>query len=270
MTIISNDFIELLQNLSGDIVNSLQSLSPEVVWALQLVFCFGSILFLLRTFGKEGLFAYIVLAIIAANIQVIKVVDFSLYDDPIPLGTILFCTIFLCTDILTEYYGKEAAKKAVWLSFAAYLVFVILMIFTLGFQPLSTVDNILGFSWAIPKHGHIEGVFSQSLTLLTAGMIAYLVSQYHDIWIYNAIKWLTKGRYLWVRNNVSTLVSGLIDNTIFSVLAWVVLATDPVDNHTLIFTYILGTYLIRVVVAVLDTPFIYLAQYMLPKSEKRS
>ena len=53
----------------------------------------------------------------------------------------------------------------------------------------------------------------------------------------------------------------MIDNTIFSVLAWVVFAPEPLDFYTLVFTFILGTYLLRIVVAFVDTPFVYLARY---------
>ena len=64
-----------------------------------------------------------------------------------------------------------------------------------------------------------------------------------------------------LRNNASTWISALIDNTVFSVLAWVVLAPEPMAWQPLIFTYILGTYVLRIAVAALDTPFVYLARW---------
>jgi len=108
--------------------------------------------------------------------------------------------------------------------------------------------------------GFVYRTIKQSLVDIHA-MLAYLTSQYHDIWLYSLLRRLTGGRHLWLRNNASTWISALIDNTIFSVLAWVVFAPEPLDFTTLVFTFILGTYLLRIVVAFVDTPFVYLARY---------
>ena len=75
---------------------------------------------------------------------------------------------------------------------------------------------------------------------------------------------VTGGRWLWLRNNASTAASSLIDNTIFSVLAWVVFAADPLPWSTVIFTFILGTYWLRLLVAVMDTPILYLSRLVRP------
>jgi uncharacterized integral membrane protein (TIGR00697 family) len=95
-------------------------------------------------------------------------------------------------------------------------------------------------------------------------MIAYLLSQHHDVWMFELLKRVTNKKHLWLRNNGSTLISALIDNAVFSLLAWVVFAANPIGFGPLVFTYILGTYWLRVLVALLDTPFCYLARYCLP------
>ena len=91
-------------------------------------------------------------------------------------------------------------------------------------------------------------------------MIAYLSSQYFDVWLFSFLKKIFRDKYLWLRNNISTFSSSLIDNIIFSILAWIVFNPNPLDFYTVFFTYILGTYFLRILVAIFDTPFIYLAK----------
>ena len=182
------------------------------------------------------------------------------------LGTIVFASTYLCTDILAEHYGPAAARRAVFLGFAGYLVWTLLMVLTLGFVPLTPAQAGEGLAWALPVNDAMAMLFRPAPALFAAGMIAYLISQYHDIWLYSLIRRMTGGRRLWLRNTLSTAVSALLDNIIFSVLAWVVFAAQPMEWQPLVFTYILGTYALRLVVAVLDTPFIYLARALKPRN----
>ena len=245
----------------NSVIAGLNGQPPELTWLLLLLLCFGAILTLLRLFREVGLYIYIAVAVIGANLQVLKVVQFSVFESPVAMGTILFSSIYLCTDILVEHYGRQSARRAVWFGFSALLLFNLIMLLTLGFAPLTPGEAGEGLAWALPTHGHMAALFTPAPALFAAGMIAYFASQYHDIWLYQLISRLTKRRHLWLRNNASTWISALIDNTIFSVLAWVVFAADPVPWQPLIFTFILGTYVLRIVVAALDTPFIYLARW---------
>jgi len=246
---------------------TLQSWPPEFLWLLMLLTCFSSVLLLYRFFGTAGLYVYIVLAMIGANIQVLKAVQFGLYPEPVALGTILFASAYLATDILAEQHGAKAAQKGVWLGFAGYLIFTVLMLLNLGFAPLTPEQAGETMAWALPYHEHMAALFTPAPTFLIAGMCAYLLSQLHDIWLFSRLKAHTGGRFLWLRNNASTLLSALIDNAIFSILAWIVLASDPLPWQTVLVTYILGTYWLRVIVALFDTPFIYLACYWSPNND---
>lgn len=248
-------------NLSPEyLITIMNSIQPEIIWLFMLGICFSTVLILNRLFGSAGLYVYIAVAIIGANIQVLKAVQFSFYSNPVALGTILFSSTFLATDLLAEQFGARAARQGVWLGFMAYLFFTLVMLLTLGFSPLTQAQAGTDMSWALPYQGHLTALFAPQLALFAAGMIAYLFSQLHDVWLFDKLKTLFAGRWLWLRNNVSTLLSALIDNTIFSILAWIVFAAEPLPLTTVIFTYILGTYWLRVFVAVLDTPFIYLAR----------
>jgi len=237
----------------------LQSLPPEAIWPITLVVCFGSVLVMERLFGEAGLYAYVVLAILAANVQVLKAVQFSVYSAPVALGTVTFSSTYLATDILAERYGTRAARRCVMIGFVSYLAFTLLMLLTIGMRPLTPEQAGEEMGWALENHRHITALFVNSPALFAAGMIAYLTSQLHDVWLFERLKKATKGRYLWLRNNLSTAISALIDNFVFSVLAWIVFAPDPLPWKTVLWVYVLGTYVLRLLVAVLDTPFMYLA-----------
>lgn len=241
---------------------------PEVIWVVLLVFTFGAILAMLRMFGAAGLYIYISIAIIAANVQVLKVVKFSVFDKPVALGTILFATTYICTDILNEFYGKKAARKSIYLGFMAMFLMTVFMLLTLGFKPLEP-EQAKGMEWGLENHTHIAGVFLSSPAILLAGMISYLCSQLNDVWLYSFFKKLTKGKYIWFRNNAAAAISAFIDDVIFSVLAWVVFAEEPLEAGVLWGTYILGTYALRLVVAIVDTPVIYLAKYCMHKTKSK-
>ena len=242
------------------------SFPVEITWILFLFFCYFSILFFLKIFGEIGLYIYTVIAIIAGNFQVLKIVKFSFFSEPVALGTILFASIFLCTDILAEYYGGNSARKNILISFLGFLFMTILMLFTIGFKPLDKITAGDNYAWALPLQDNLLGVFLPFPIFFIASMIAYLFSQFFDIWFFEKISEFTNRRFLWFRNNFSTIVSSLIDNTIFSVFAWIILNPNPLDFNTVLFTFILGTYFLRILIALFDTPFIYLAKYFLPNN----
>lgn len=246
-------------------IAQLQRLPPELLWPIMLVVCFSSVLVLHRLFGEAGLYAYVVVAILGANIQVLKAVQFSVYPKPVALGTVMFASTFLATDILAERYGPRSARKIVYLGFASYLVFTVMMLLTLGFKPMTAAQAGEEMAWALPNHEHIEALFLYSPALFVAGMIAFFVSQLHDVWLFDRLKRKSGGRHLWLRNNLSTALSALIDNVVFSILAWIVLSPNPLPFRTVFFVYILGTYWLRLLVAFLDTPFIYLARRWTPR-----
>ena len=233
----------------------LGSLNTFVVWIIMLFFCFSSILIFLKLFSFAGLYVYSALAVIIGNIQVLKTVDFFYSPEPVALGTILFSSTYLCTDILSEHFGKDKAQKNVLISFVSFLFVTIVMLVTIGFNP--SANDLVQDS--------LENIFTPMSRFFIASMIAYLVSQYFDVWIYSTIKNLTMNRFLWLRNNLSTILSSLIDNTVFSILAWIILNPNPETFYNVIMIYILGTYILRIFIAFIDTPFMYLSKIFLPR-----
>ena len=238
-----------------NLTSYLGSLNTFLLWLIMLIFCFSSILIFLRLFGSAGLYVYSALAVIIGNIQVLKTVDFFYSPEPVALGTILFSSTYLCTDILSEHFGKDKAQKNVLISFVSFLFVTIVMLVTIGFNPSAN-------DWA---QDSLENIFTPMSRFFIASMIAYLVSQYFDVWIYSTIKNLTMNRFLWLRNNLSTILSSLIDNTVFSIIAWIILNPNPETFYNVIMIYILGTYILRIFIAFIDTPFMYLSKIFLPR-----
>jgi hypothetical protein len=220
-----------------------------------LLFCFSSILIFLKLFSFAGLYVYSALAVIIGNIQVLKTVDFFYSPEPVALGTVLFASTFLCTDILSEHFGKDKAQKNVLIGFVSFLFITIVMLITIGFNPSAN-------DWA---HDSLVNIFTPMSRFFIASMIAYLTSQYFDVWIYSKIKNLTMNRFLWLRNNLSTILSSLVDNIVFSILAWIILNPNPETFYNVIMIYIFGTYILRIFIALIDTPFMYLSKIFLPR-----
>jgi queuosine precursor transporter len=249
----------VLSTLPDSLIQYLNAMPTLWVWCLMVLTAYSGCVLMGRLFGAAGLYAFIVLAVIGANIQVLKAVQFPFHASPVAIGTELFTATYLATDILNELYGRKAARKGVWIGFCSYFLFVAYMVLALGYAPLTPAQAGEEMAWNLPYHDHLKALFLPAPAFFIAGMAAFLTSELLDVRIYSWIRGKTGDKWLWLRNNGSTMLSALVDNTVFSVLAWVVLAPEPVSTDALISTYILGTYLVRVVLALVDTPFMYLA-----------
>ena len=209
-----------------------------------LVANFGAILFVYRFFGKTGLYIWVPIAAIAANIQVLKTV--GIFGLTATLGNIVYATSFLITDILSENYGKAAARKAVAFGFFSIIAMVGLMNLALLFRPDSS-----DFA-----HEHLTAIFTLLPRITAASLVAYAVSQMHDVWAYQF--WRAKfpqKRHIWIRNNFSTVVSQLVDTIVFTAGAFIGVFPFPV-----LLEIALTTYVLKAVVALADTPMVYIAR----------
>ncbi|MEM4540913.1 MAG: queuosine precursor transporter [Archaeoglobaceae archaeon] len=220
----------------------------EILGFLLLIVCFTGITIAFKLFGKAGLYVWMALAIVIANIQVTKIIEvFGLVT---AMGNVIYGSTFLATDILTERYGAKYARKAVLAGFFAMIFATIIMQLTVLFEPHKS-DTI---SPAMAQ------VFQFMPSAMVASLTAYIISQLHDIWAFELWKKKTKGKFLWLRNNASTMVSQFIDNVTFTLLFFVVF--NPEFLQALgwegIFEIFITSYAMKFVVAVLDTPFIYL------------
>jgi queuosine precursor transporter len=219
-------------------------LANEFLWLAMLVVNFAMILLVYRFFGRMGLFIWIPIATITANLQVLKTVE--IFGLTATLGNIVYATTFLVTDILGENYGRKDAGRAVAIGFLSLISVVVLMQLALLFEPSSE-------DFAQP---HLSAIFQILPRVTLASVVAYALSQYHDVWAYHFWKVRFPGpRRIWVRNNLSTVVSQLIDSAVFSFAAFL-----GVFELSVVMEIAATTYLFKVIVAVADTPLVYLAR----------
>lgn len=239
-----------------DIINSLKNLSPEFLLFIGFLVCCLFIILSLRFFGLIGLVCYSVIAVIVSNIQVLKLGKFSLFNEPVALGTIVFTSLFITSDIITEHYGAKNAKKSVLLGFFMQIFIIFTML------PVIAHPETLDKPSAVQNA--LETLFSPSLRILIASIFSFVISQYIDISIFSFFKKQHGQKLLWLRANVSTFISGLFDNVIFSLLAWIILAKEPLPLNTVILGFIGFSQAVRVIVSVVSTPLLYLSYKFKP------
>ena len=221
-------------------------MSNELLWFAMLIVNFAFILIAYRIFGRLGLFVWIPISTIIANIQVIKLV--GLFGFEATLGNIVYATSFLVTDILSENHGKKDAQRAVLIGFFSLFALTILTNLALWFKPTPN-------DWA---HQHLQQIFGFMPRIALGSLCAYLVAQFNDVFIYNFLKKkLPATKWVWLRNNGSTMISQFLDTFIFTAIAFWGTFEFPV-----LVEIFWTTYLLKWVVAALDTPCIYWAKNM--------
>ncbi|MFW5756561.1 MAG: queuosine precursor transporter [Tangfeifania sp.] len=217
----------------------------ELLWLAMLLANFFLIILAYKLFGKWGLIMWIPISVIVANIQVIQTVE--LFGMVATLGNIVYASSFLVTDILSENYGKKEAKKAVWIGFFSLISMTLLMNLALVFKPLE------GDEFALITHEATGTIFKLMPRIAIASLAAYLLSQRHDVWAYHFWrKRFSKDNQIWLRNNLSTMVSQFIDSVVF-----VLIAFYGVFETAVLFEIFITTYFLKWIVAASDTPFVY-------------
>ena len=200
-------------------------------------------------------------SIVAVNLMGTKVIPFFTIGDfqfAGSVGIFLFPLSFLVTDIMVEIWGGKAIRSLIWAT-------IIVLFLVLGVTALATVlppaDRFAAYDEAY------RTIFRGSLRFTAASIVAFALSQAHDVWAFEVWKRATKGRMLWLRNNASTVVSQLIDTVVFMLIAF----WGVGEQFTLAF--VLGSmvppyWLLKILMALLDTPFVYLGVRLLrgPKS----
>jgi queuosine precursor transporter len=171
-------------------------------------------------------------------------------------GMLTFPVTFLLTDLINEYYGKKGARRVTWIGFVmGWFVFLVINI-ALSMPYLDAPYNI--------RRDSFEAVFAASRVMFMASMVAFLVGQFCDIWVFHLLKKLTRGRMLGLRATGSTIVSQMIDSFVVSYLAFGLgrqvfpsPGTPPAPFGEILGIAATG-YILKFCVAVGITPLIYL------------
>ena len=229
----------------------------EVLWIVTLLLDLGFTLLLYRLFGKVGLQVAIATAIILANLQGPKLTIIAGFETS--LGVIFYSSIFLATDMLSENYGKREAARAVWMGFTVSVIVLVMLSIGLMYLP-STNPKSAEFSSDIQNA--FDTILNFTPRFVFGSLLAYLISQRFDVWAFHKIKSWTGERWLWLRNNGSTMASQLIDTTIYSLIVW----WGTVElTHALMLGAV--KYGFKLVIAAIDTVFIYWAKDMLRRRD---
>jgi uncharacterized integral membrane protein (TIGR00697 family) len=223
-------------------------MANEYLWLILFAIDFGFAVLAIYLFGKLGLYITIITSIIMCNIQVLKVVD--LFGFTVALGNVAYASIFLATDLLAECYGTKESRRGVMVGFFVLIAFSTIMHLVTMLTPSSADVN----------NGAIELIFSKTLRVSIASLIAYLGAQYLDLFIYTQIKKYTSDKHLWLRNNVAGICAQLLDSVVFVSLAFYGDYSLPV-----LYSIISTTILFKAGISILNTPILYLGRYLLFK-----
>lgn len=231
----------------------------ELLLMVSVVFIFSMALLGYKLFGKVGLFCLSAAATILSNIEVLILVNAFGMEQT--LGNVLFAVTFLITDILSECEGKKEATKAVWIGMFISMFFLLLSQSWLLYIP-SEGD------FAMPA---IKEIFSNTPRMMFASFSVYAISQMFDVWLYH--KWWaltekksgSKRKFLWLRNNGSTLISQLLNALLFTLFAFY----GTYDAKTLLSIFI-SSYVIYIFTSLLDTPAVYIARKISDKRKQNA
>jgi len=158
--------------------------------------------------------ALFIAALITCNLVANKfvTVDLGFKTFIVSAGVIPYPLTFLITDILSEIYGRRRTNMVVFSGFFASLL--VLLILFLGHHFPAIVDSPV-------SNADFDTVFQNSKNVIFGSMAAYLVAQFVDVRVFHFLKRRTEGKYLWLRNNVSTIFSQFLDTTIVvSIIFW--------------------------------------------------
>lgn len=229
----------------------------ELLVIISIICIYSGVLIWFYFFGSQGLMCFTAIATIAANIEVLIVVEAFGMEQT--LGNILFGSTFLITDILSENVGKKEANKAVKIGIATSITFIIISQSWLLYAPASN-------DWASES---IHSIFSNTPRLMIVSFLVYAITQKFDVWAYH--KWWEftkriskdKQKYLWLRNNGSTLVSQFFNTFLFTFGAFY--GIYPLKT---LMNIVLSSYVIFIFTSLADTPALYLARYIFQKKKE--
>lgn len=222
----------------------------ETLLFVSLVLTYGGVFLAYALFGRQGLVVFGAFAPILANIEVSVLLE--AFGRVQTLGNVLFASAFLVTDALSELGGKKMAKTAVKISIFFSVFFLLFTQLWIHYIPL---DGAIAES--------LQKLFLQTPRLVFVSLVVFVVAMYLDVWLYHwwwnlSIRFShSKERWLWLRNNGSTLISQFVNTVLFNIGAFY-----GVYDWSVIVEIIFSGYLIFVFLALLDTPVLYGLVYL--------
>ena len=214
----------------------------NVLLVVGIVLTFSALVGVKKLFGESGVIGFMAIATILANIMITKSVN--LLGISATLGNVMFASNFLATDILTESYGVKSARKGVMVAIFSAIMFLVSTQIMLIFTPNE-------FDIAQESMQILFGLIPR-ITLASVALFA--LSNFLDVNLYEHLRKKTDGKYMWVRNNVSTILCNGTENFVFYAIAF-----GGMYDWKTIASMGLSATIIEVIIALCDTPFLYLA-----------
>ena len=201
------------------------------------------------------LFAIFISLLIIMNLMGGKIT--TLFGVSVSVAIFLVPLTFLITDIVSEVYGREVSQKLVYMGM---IVIFLTMLITKFFIYLSPNQRYT-------FNTEYAQIFGSSLRMMLASLLAFGLSQLNDVFVFHYLKKKSRGEKLWLRNNVSTIISQAIDTIVFMLVAfWGI--SPKFDLYFVLIGLGLPYYLFKVLFALLDTPFVYLGVKWLEKNKE--
>jgi len=163
----------------------------------------------------------------------------------IPVGTVAFPISFLLTDVVNEYYGRPGSRLMTWVGMAMLIV---------GFGIITAARFAPPADDTYVSQASFDAVFGLAPRLFGASLVAFLVSQYLDIYTFHIVKKVTQSRHLWLRAIGSTALSQVVDTLFVNFGAWIGLRPMDAIIETTVWSYVY-----KMIVAALLTPLCYVA-----------
>jgi queuosine precursor transporter len=204
-----------------------------------------------QRFKTNLLLGLFVAMLITANLIGTKITELWILN--FSVGIFAFPITFLITDIIAEVYGKKKSLEFVKVGFFALIVVLL----------ITALSVWLPFAERSFVQEEYTKVFGTTLRLFLASIVAFIFSQIHDVWAFHFWKHITKGKFLWIRNNLSTISSQFIDTVMFMFIAFY--GISPKFTFAYIFSLIIPYWLLKVTVALFDTPLVYAGVWWLKR-----
>lgn len=213
-----------------------------VLGIISIIATFSIVVCMEKMFKKEGLYVWISIATITANILVCKSID--ILGLTASLGNVMFASIFLATDILSEKYDVKDSRKAVMLAIASQIIFILATTLAVSYIPSETDLS----------NESMKTLFSINARVSISSIVMFGASNMLDIYLFEKIK-KKFPKQLWLRNNVSTIISNCLENYFFVFFAFV-----GIYDYSSILSIATTTSILEIIIAICDTPFMYIAK----------
>lgn len=205
---------------------------------------------------------------IIAEILGTKIFEFDfILNFNMSVGVIIWPVVFITTDIINEYFGKKGIKKISYFTILLIIYVFIIIYMSTKLTPnnywlnINSVDNH-GNPFNIDYAYNI--IFLQSTGIIIGSIIAFLIAQILDVIVFHKLKRMTKGKFIWLRATGSTLISQFIDSFVVLFIAFYLLApNDKTWSLSQVFSVGFDNYTFKFIIAILITPLIYLAHYLI-------